>query len=129
ENGFLSAGAASLVDPASIRVQAAPKQNSARYFTDWALPQLDTLIDETMDPIDVWTTLDVRMQSAADRAINANAPSGARGALGAREPGGAVRGRVGAGNYVDSIYNRATRAERQPGSAFKLFVYLTALEN
>ena len=129
ENGFLSAGAASRVDPASIRVQAAPKQNSARYFTDWALPQLDTLIDQTMDPIDVWTTLDVRMQSAADRAINANAPPGAQGALVALDRDGAVRAMIGGRDYVDSIYNRATQAERQPGSAFKLFVYLTALES
>src|SRR4029453_12113133 len=129
ENGFLSAGAASLVDPASIRVQAAPKQNSARYFTDWALPQLDTLIDETMDPIDVWTTLDVRMQSAAARALNANAPSGAQGALVAIDRDGAVRAMVGGRDYVDSIYNRATQSQRQPGSAFKLFVYLAALES
>ncbi len=129
QNGFLSAGAASRVDPASIRVQAAPRQNSARYFTDWALPQLDTLIDETSDPIDVWTTLDVRMQGAADRAINANAPAGAQGALVALDRDGAVRAMVGGRDYVDSIYNRATQAERQPGSAFKLFVYLTALES
>ena len=128
ENGFLSAGAASRVNPATIRVQPAPKQNSARYFTDWALPQLDTLIDETTDPIDVWTTLDVRMQSAANRAINADTPRGAQGALVALDRDGAVRAMIGGRDYVDSIYNRATQAERQPGSAFKLFVYLTALE-
>jgi penicillin-binding protein 1A len=129
ENGFLSAAAAARVDPATIRVQVAPKQNSARYFTDWALPQLDTLIDETMEPIDVWTTLDTRMQSAANRAINANAPAGAQGALVALDRDGAVRAMIGGRDYVDSIYNRATQAERQPGSAFKLFVYLTALES
>ena len=129
ENGFLSAAAASRVDPASIRVQTAPKQNSARYFTDWALPQLDTLIDETMDPIDVWTTLDMRMQGAANRAINADVPAGAQGALVALDRDGAVRAMIGGRDYVDSIYNRATQAERQPGSAFKLFVYLTALES
>jgi len=128
ENGFVSAGAAASVDPATIRVQPATKQNSARYFTDWALPQLDTLIDETSEPIDVWTTLDVGMQSAADRAINANAPAGAQGALVALDRDGAVRAMIGGRDYVDSIYNRATQAERQPGSAFKLFVYLSALE-
>jgi penicillin-binding protein 1A len=106
-----------------------PKQNSVRYFTDWALPQLDTLIDETSEPIDVWTTLDPGMQRAADRAINANAPRGAQGALVALDRDGAVRAMVGGRDYVDSIYNRATQAERQPGSAFKLFVYLAALES
>jgi penicillin-binding protein 1A len=129
ENGFLSAAAASGVDTATIRVQPAAKQNSVRYFTDWALPQLDTLIDETSEPIDVWTTLDTRMQAAADRAINGFTPPGAQGALVSLDRDGAVRAMIGGRDYVDSIYNRATQSERQPGSSFKLFVYLTALEN
>jgi penicillin-binding protein 1A len=127
ENGFLPPGA--VVDAAQIRVQPAARQNSARYFTDWALPQLDTLIDETSEPIDVWTTLDPKMQLAADRAVNANVPRGAQGALVSIDRDGAVRAMIGGRDYVDSLYNRATQAERQPGSAFKLFVYLAALEN
>ena len=129
ENGFLSSAAAASANPAEIRLQPAAKQNSVRYFTDWALPQLDTLIDETSDPIDVWTTLDPGMQSAANRAINANTPKGAQGALVAIDRDGAVRAMIGGRDYVDSIYNRATQAERQPGSAWKLFVYLAALES
>ena len=105
-----------------------PKQNSVRYFTDWALAQLDTLIDEQNAPLDVWTTLDLRMQRAADDAIRANTPDGAQGALVSMENDGAIRAMVGGTDYVSSIYNRATQAVRQPGSAFKLFVYLTALE-
>ena len=128
-NGFIPASAAAGVDPAEIKVQPAAKQNSVRYFTDWALPQLDTLIDETSEPIDVWTTLDPGMQSAANRAVNANTPKGAQGALVAIDRDGAVRAMVGGRDYVDSIYNRATQAERQPGSAWKLFVYLAALES
>src|SRR4051812_43542731 len=80
-NDFITADAASAVDPAKIRVQQTTNNNSVRYFTDWALPQLDTLIDQTSDPIDVWTTLDPGMQVVADRAIRANAPNGAQGAL------------------------------------------------
>jgi penicillin-binding protein 1A len=129
ENGFLSADAAANANPATIKVQPPAKQNSVRYFTDWALPQLDTLIDETSDPIDVWTTLDPGMQSAANRAIGANTPRGAQGALVAIDRDGAVRAMIGGRDYVDSIYNRATQAERQPGSAWKLFVYLSALES
>jgi len=129
DNGFITADAAAAVDPTAVRIQQTTRQNSVRYFTDWALPQLDTLIDETSDPIDVWTTLDPRMQVAADRAIAANAPAGAQGALVALDRDGAVRAMVGGRDYVDSIYNRATQAERQPGSAFKLFVYLAALES
>ncbi|WP_300973272.1 transglycosylase domain-containing protein [Sphingomonas sp. LHG3406-1] len=129
DNGFVSASAAANVDPARIVVQQGASQNSVRYFTDWALPQLDTLIDETSEPIEVWTTLDTTMQGAADRAVNANTPRGAQGALVALDRDGAVRAMIGGRDYVSSIYNRATQAQRQPGSAFKLFVYLAALES
>jgi len=129
ENGFLPASEAIAAHPAEVKVQPAAKQNSVRYFTDWTLPQLDTLIDETSEPIDVFTTLDPTMQAAADSAINGYSPPGTQGALVAIDRDGAVRAMIGGRNYVDSIYNRATQAERQPGSAFKLFVYLAALES
>jgi penicillin-binding protein 1A len=129
ENGFISQEAAASIDPAEVRIDKTTNNNSVRYFTDWALPQLDTLIDQTQDPIDVWTTLDPGMQAAADRAIRSSTPSNAQGALVAIDRGGAVRAMVGGKDYVDSIYNRATQATRQPGSAFKLFVYLAALES
>jgi penicillin-binding protein 1A len=128
-NGFITAETAAAVNPAQVRIQQTASQNSVRYFTDWALPQLDTLIDQTSEPIDVWTTLDPGMQVAADRAIRANAPDGTQGALVAIDRDGAVRAMVGGKDYVSSIYNRATQAVRQPGSAFKLFVYLSALES
>jgi penicillin-binding protein 1A len=129
QNGFVDAASAAQVDENAIKLQPTTKRNSVRYFTDWALPQLDTLIDESNDPIEVWTTLDPNMQAAADRAIDANTPKGAQGALVAMDRDGAVRAMVGGRDYVSSIYNRATQAERQPGSAFKLFVYLAALES
>jgi penicillin-binding protein 1A len=129
KNGFIDAQTAAAVNPAQVRIQQTTNQNSVRYFTDWALPQLDTLIDQTNEPIDVWTTLDPGMQVAADRAIRANAPDGTQGALVAIDRDGAVRAMVGGKDYVSSIYNRATQAVRQPGSAFKLFVYLSALES
>ncbi|HJP67995.1 MAG TPA: PBP1A family penicillin-binding protein [Sphingomicrobium sp.] len=128
-NGFISAQTASQVNPANVRIQQTTNENSVRYFTDWALPQLDTLIDRTNEPIDVWTTLDPNMQAAADKSIRANAPDGTQGALVAIDRDGAVRAMVGGKDYVSSIYNRATLAERQPGSSFKLFVYLAALES
>jgi penicillin-binding protein 1A len=129
KNGFITPDVASAVNPAQVRIQQTASQNSVRYFTDWALPQLDTLIDQTNEPIDVWTTLDPGMQVAADKAIRANAPDGTQGALVAMDRDGAVRAMVGGKDYVSSIYNRATQAQRQPGSAFKLFVYLAALES
>jgi penicillin-binding protein 1A len=127
-NGKISAADAEGADPAAVRLAPEPNQNSVRYFTDWALAQLDTLVDESAEPIDVWTTIDPAMQRAADAAIRANAPAGTQGALVALDRDGAVRAMVGGRDYVSSIYNRATQAVRQPGSAFKLFVYLAALE-
>src|SRR4051812_46229875 len=129
KNGFIDSATAAAVNPADVRIQETTNQNSVRYFTDWALPQLDQLIDQTTDPIDVWTTLDPAMQVAADKAVRANAPDGTQGALVAVDRDGAVRAMVGGKDYVSSIYNRSTQAQRQPGSAFKLFVYLTALES
>jgi penicillin-binding protein 1A len=128
ENGSITAEQAAEAQPANVQIVPAQKQNSVRYFTDWVLPQLDTLIDETVQPIEVWTTLDPNMQKLADQVINANAPAGAQGALVAIDRDGAVRAMVGGRDYVSSIYNRATQSARQPGSSFKLFVYLAALE-
>jgi penicillin-binding protein 1A len=128
ENGDITPVQAASAEPAEVRLVPTAKQNSVRYFTDWVLPQLDTLIDETSQPIDVWTTLDPSMQRFADQSINANTPRNLQGALVSLDRDGAVRAMVGGKDYVASLYNRATQSTRQPGSAFKLFVYLAALE-
>ena len=126
--GMITAAQAASVEPAKVKLAAEDPQDSVRYFTDWVLPQLDGLIDETEKPIDVWTTLDLKMQRAATAAIASNVPRGAQGALVAIDRDGAVKAMVGGTDYVTSNYNRAVTAVRQPGSAWKLFVYLTALE-
>jgi penicillin-binding protein 1A len=126
--GMISAAEAAKVKPADVKMAKQQPQDSVRYFTDWVLPQLDGLIDETEKPIDVWTTLDLKMQRAATTAITANAPRGAQGALVSIDRDGAVKAMVGGTDYVTSNYNRAVTAVRQPGSAWKLFVYLAALE-
>ena len=126
--GMISAAEAAQVKPADVKMAKQQPQDSVRYFTDWALPQLDGLIDETEKPIDVWTTLDLRMQRAATAAIATNAPRGAQGALVSIDRDGAVKAMVGGTDYVTSNYNRAVTAVRQPGSAWKLFVYLAAFE-
>lgn len=127
--GVISAAEAANAKPADVRMAQEKGQNSARYFTDWALPQLDMLIDEGTASLDVWTTVDLGMQRAATAAIQANVPAGVQGALVSMDRDGAVRALVGGTDYVASNYNRATQAVRQPGSAWKLFVYLAALEN
>ena len=126
--GMITAAQAASVKPSLVKITSQPAQNSVRYFTDWALPQLDGLIEETEKPIDVWTTIDLGMQKQATAAIAANVPRGAQGALVAIDRDGAVRAMVGGTDYVTSNYNRAVTALRQPGSSWKLFVYLAALE-
>ena len=128
ETGKISPGEAASADPKAVKLAPEPSQNSVRYFTDWALPQLENLIDEPNRPLEVWTTIDIRMQRAADAAIAANAPGSAQGALISLDRDGAVRAMVGGKDYVTSNYNRSVTALRQPGSSFKLFVYLAALE-
>jgi penicillin-binding protein 1A len=127
--GVLTPAQAANAQLDQVKFAPEPKQNSVRYFTDWALGQLDTLVDEQNAPLDVWTTLDLRMQKAADDSIRANTPKDLQGALVSMENDGAVRAMVGGTDYVTSIYNRAVQAQRQPGSAFKLFVYLAAMES
>jgi penicillin-binding protein 1A len=126
--GMITAEQAANVKPAQVKLAAEQPQDSVRYFTDWALPQLDGLIEEREKPIDVWTTLDLKMQRAATAAIIANVPRGSQGALVTIDRDGAVKAMVGGTDYVTSNYNRAVTAVRQPGSAWKLFVYLAALE-
>ena len=126
--GFLTRSQAANAKPANVQLAQETGQNSARYFTDWALPQLDMLIDEGSEALDVYTTLDLGMQRAATAAIQADTPKGVQGALVSIDRDGAVRAMVGGTDYVASNYNRATQAMRQPGSAWKLFVYMAALE-
>jgi penicillin-binding protein 1A len=128
-NGDITAAERVAVDLDSVKMAPEKAQDSVRYFTDWVLPQLDTLVDEQEQPIDVYTTIDLRLQRAAVAAIQGNVPGGAQGALVSLDRDGAVRAMVGGLDYISSNYNRATTAERQPGSSFKLFVYLTALES
>ena len=127
EQEYITAQQAS-VDVDAVQLKEQGGQNSVRYFTDWALPQLDLLLPETFAPIEVWTTLDVGMQRAATASIEANTPDGSQGALVSLDRDGAVLALVGGTDYVETNFNRATNAMRQPGSSWKLFVYLAALE-
>ena len=125
-----------IADAAEVRQEIAdlefapqPNQNNVRYFTDWVLQHLDGLTDETVEPLIVTTTLIWDMQQAAEKTIEGQTPAAVQGALVSMTNDGAVRAMMGGRDYVSSNYNRATVAERQPGSAWKLFVYLSAIEN
>src|SRR3954470_9826358 len=104
------------------------------YVADWIGEVLDDLVGQIDQSITVETTIDPKLQSVAEAAIIDELAAKSvkfnvsQGALVAMTPDGAVRAMVGGRNYAESQYNRAVTAKRQPGSAFKPFVYLTALE-
>lgn len=105
------------------------------YFADWVISQLSGFAGRADDSLIVETTLDLEAQAAAERAIAAGLAGqglllhASQAALVAMTPDGAVRAMVGGRSYEQSTYNRATDAMRQPGSAFKPFVYLAAFEH
>src|SRR5947209_8432084 len=107
---------------------------SVNYVADWIMDVLDDLVGRLDQDLVVETTIDPVLQTAAEKAlVDELASKGhkfdvAQGALVAMTPDGAVRALVGGRNYAESQFNRAVAAKRQPGSAFKPFVYLTALE-
>ncbi|MSP45814.1 MAG: penicillin-binding protein, partial [Xanthobacteraceae bacterium] len=107
---------------------------SVGYVADWVMDVLDDLIGRVEQDIVVETSVDPVVQAAAEKAlVDELAKSGDKagvhqGAVVAISPDGAVRALVGGRNYAASQFNRAIAAKRQPGSAFKPFVYLTALE-
>jgi len=99
---------------------------SGTYFADWVTPAANQAFDSDFGEVKVRTTLDWDLQKLAVRAVG-RAPTDAQVALVAMRPAGEVVAMVGGKNYQDSPFNRAVQAQRQPGSAFKLFVYLAAL--
>ncbi len=109
------------------------KGSNIRYFTDWVVERLRGLDIPLNGTVEVYTTLDANYQQAAERAlvpaidINRENHAITQGAILSMTPDGAVQAMMGGRQYVESQYNRATMAERQPGSAFKPFVYLAGL--
>ncbi|WP_235902932.1 transglycosylase domain-containing protein [Sandarakinorhabdus oryzae] len=129
DNGAISEAEAAAADPRLVRFAPQARAAGVRYFTDWVLSELENLTDEVGEPLLVETTLNAQMQRQAEAAIRAEAPRGAQGALVALARDGGVKAMVGGTDYVRSNYNRAIVARRQPGSAFKFFVYVAALES
>jgi penicillin-binding protein 1A len=116
-----------------VRVSAILANQRAQYFTDWVDAQVRSLVGEPMEDLVVETTLDLPIQAAAERAIRAGVAAASKqgveqGALVSIDGEGRVRAYVGGKDYSQSQFDRATMARRQAGSAFKPFVYLTAME-
>jgi penicillin-binding protein 1A len=116
-------------------IAAQPGTGSVQYVADWVMDVIDDRIGHIDEDLVVVTTIDTSLQAGAEAALvdelARKGPKGnvSQGALLAMTPDGAVRAMVGGRNYAESQFNRAVAAKRQPGSAFKPFVFLTALEH
>ena len=136
EAGFMTEGQVhgARLNPAKIVERR--EFNSPNYFLDWAFDEVQRVAAGKGDfVLTAQTTVDVTLQRAADTAITTILNQHGRSyrvkqaAMVAMEMDGAVRAIVGGADYGRSQFNRATKALRQPGSSFKPYVYLTALEN
>ena len=113
-----------------------PKPGSAgdgRYFADWVNDQLEPMVQDMSQDMVVTTTLNLKLERQAERHVDdilakQNGHDVSEAALVTMAPDGAVRALVGGRDYRLSQFNRATQAMRQPGSAFKPIVYLSAIE-
>lgn len=133
--GALSDAAADKIKTQPPTLRGAVNGTDVRYFTDWISGEVVRLIpDAAHRSLVVYTTLDPGIQRAAAMALERGLSGegkqrgASQGAVVAVEHDGAVRAMVGGARYGTSQYNRAVQALRQPGSAFKLFSYLAALE-
>ena len=117
-----------------VHVSATLASQRAQYFTDWLDAQVRALIGhEPTEDLVVETTLDLPIQAEAEAAVRqgvaAHTAQGVQqGALVALDGEGRIRAYVGGESYADSQFDRASEAQRQAGSSFKPFVYLTAME-
>jgi penicillin-binding protein 1A len=117
-----------------VRVSRTLATQHAQYFIDWLDRQIRELVGEPTEDMIVETTLDLTLQTQAERAVRRildrdRSKGVEQAALVALDGEGRVRAMIGGSSYADSQFNRATEARRQAGSAFKPFVYLTAVES
>ncbi|WP_284124819.1 transglycosylase domain-containing protein [Parerythrobacter aestuarii] len=125
--GYLTESEADLPSP-SLDVRTRNDLPTGTYFADWALPILRRNTETGYEAQTITTTLDARLQGIASGIIRRANLGGAQAALVAMRPNGEVVAMVGGKDYAASPFNRATQAQRQPGSTFKTFVYLAALK-
>ncbi len=142
EQGIIDEEVAETTKTEPINLAGMPK-NTAAYFTDFVIAQIREINPEISSNIyrggyEVYTTLDLNMQLAAEEAFANYMPEGEKdgdgitqpqGALVAIEPGtGHIKALIGGRDWTETQFNRAYQARRQPGSAFKIFVYAAVLD-
>ena len=118
-----------------VRVSATLANQNAQYFVDWVDAQVRGLVGQPQEDLVVQTTLDLAIQQNAEHAVrtvllrDGPAKGVQQAALVALDGQGRIRAYVGGNDYVASPFDRASQAQRQAGSSFKPFVYLTAMEH
>ena len=118
----------------TAEVKGAARRAPGNYVADWVMEETTRLIGEVKRDIIVETTVNPRLQALAERALagildaDGKEKDASQGAIISIDTSGAVRAMVGGRDYGKSQFNRAIKAHRQPGSAFKPFVYAAALE-
>lgn len=134
EEGMIATASLAGIRPA-VANPAPNALPAGTYFADWVAAQIEQVAGDATGQITIRTSLDTRLQKAAVRALTSilsrhgEAVHATQAALVAMRPDGQVVAMIGGRSYKASPFNRATQASRQPGSAFKLAVYLAALQN
>lgn len=126
--GYLTAAEAAAMPYPQVDSRTKRDLPTGTYFADWALPEARRIAGGGYASQQLTTTLDSRLQNIARGAVSRARLGKAQVALVAMRPNGEVVAMIGGKDYRKSPFNRATQAKRQPGSTFKLFVWLTALE-
>jgi penicillin-binding protein 1A len=128
------AEAKKIADGAESEIKVAIDYSSGQHFADWVLDQVSSYVGFVDRDLVVVTTLDPRLQRLAEanlvRVLDELGPErdASQAALITMAPRGAIRAMVGGRDYSTSQFNRATKSLRQPGSAFKPFVFLAGME-
>lgn len=135
EMAFVSAAERDAALQEELRVSRRNPAGVLSYYRDWIDPLLNQVIGQQRDDFIIETTIDIAAQRAGAAAVEAvlaehgEARRVGQAALVAVDDEGGVRALVGGRDYDQSQFNRATQARRQPGSSFKYFIYLAAMEN
>ncbi len=133
EAGYLTAAEVQSIKTGVV-AKAAPRSYAAAYAVDYAIGEANRLLGGINEDVVIRTTIDLKAHQILEPTLHdlsdlaKPVPTDAQVAMVAMEKDGALRVLIGGRNYAKSEYNRATIAKRQPGSAFKPFVYLTATE-
>lgn len=128
DEGYLTRAEADALPAPRIDSRTRNDLPTGTYFADWALPIGRKQTETGYASQVLTTTLDARLQALASRVVGRAGLGGAQVGLVAMRPSGEVVAMVGGKSYSESPFNRVTQARRQPGSTFKMFVYLAALE-